>query len=72
MSGVQVFAALCAWFIATCIICYVVFRFGYNLGWDERNKSMILPRNVTNALNKRIDLEQAHDRHTAMDPGKMF
>lgn len=72
MTGIQVFAALCAWFIATCIVCYLVFRYGYNLGWEERHKSMILPRNFTRELNNRLDLEARHDRHSAMDANKIF
>jgi hypothetical protein len=68
----QIFIALFAWAFATAIFCYVVFRFGYNLGWDERHKSMILPRNVTAALNKRLDDDERHERHSAMHPGKMF
>lgn len=72
MSNIQIFAAMCAWLVATGIVCYLVFRFGYNLGWSERQKSMTLPRNIMRDLNKRIDLEATHDRHSAMDANKTF
>ena len=72
MTGIWIFAALCAWGIATAIICYVVFRFGYNLGWEERQRSMVLPRNITASIGKRTDTEQQHHRHSAMDPTKIF
>ena len=70
MTNTQIFFSLLLWLLATGIVCYLVFRFAYNLGWNERHKSMILPRNVTAALNKRLDDDERHDRHSAMDPKK--
>lgn len=72
MTNLQIFAAMGAWLVATGIVCYLVFRFGYNLGWSERQKSMILPRNITKALGQRIDLDEQHGRHSAMDASKQF
>lgn len=72
MSNAQIFFAVIAWLATAGVFGWVTFRLGYNLGWSERNKSMILPRNVTRALNKRIDMEEQHGRHTALDPGKQF
>lgn len=72
MTDLQIFAAVASWFVATGIVCYLTFRFGYNLGWEERQKSMVLPRNITKALGQRIDLEEQHGRHSAMGPDKQF
>ena len=46
------------------------FKAGYNCGWDERHRQMILPPKILRRVNKDLDDQEVRGRHSAMDPKK--
>jgi hypothetical protein len=49
---------------------YVAFKFGYNLGWQERQQMMTLRRKPLAQTNARLDDDERYERHSAIDPKK--
>ncbi len=52
------------------MIGFACFKYGYSLGWQERQRDMILPRNIVDRTNRGIDDNETHHRHSAIDPKK--
>lgn len=52
--------------LAGLIFSWLTFRAGYNLGWNERHKEMILPRNILKRVNHDIDVRETHHRHSGV------
>lgn len=68
VNVVSIFVLVACFVVSTSAVAFAAFKYGYDLGWEERQRDMTVPPLALRKTRQTMDREAEYGLHSGIDP----